>query len=168
MSTRDPVARSRNPEAGPDDEKRQVIGLVANGSSGPWDIAIDEAIAQATRWFAQVEGPGVYLYFEIPSLKIVDRIIKFIKRQVDANKRLPSGPVAGNGSLRLGYFGRTPVALLWDEEDKNRCFFTIGTAIKPTLRITLSAGDLDDLVKALGQVRDDLEAEGLLSPRKGR
>jgi hypothetical protein len=142
--------------------------LVANGSSGPWDIAVDETIAQSARWFAQVEGPGVYLYFEIPSLKIVDRISKFIKRHVDANERLPSSPGAGNGSLRLGYFGRTPVALLWDEEHNDRCFFTIGTAIKPTMMMTLSAGDLDELAKALSQVRDDLEAEGLLAPRKGR
>lgn len=91
-------------------EKRQVVGLVANGSSGPWDFAVDETITQTARWFAHVEGPGVYLYFEIQSLKIVDRIIKFIKRHVDAN----NAPISGReeeSRVHLEVPGQRPAGL---------------------------------------------------------
>jgi hypothetical protein len=136
--------------------------LVANGSSGPWDVAVDETISGPARWFAQVEGPGIYLYFEIQSPGIIDAIIKFVEAHLNVKDRLRSDLVAGNGSLDLGRFGCAPVALVWDDEDEGRCFFTIGTAAQATLRITLSAGELAELVKALHQVRDDLGEEGLL------
>jgi hypothetical protein len=162
MSAQKQTDQSKNSGTGHEDAPRQVTGLVANGSSGPWDIAVDETISGAARWFAQVEGPGVYVYFEIQSPKIIDAIIEFIEIHINVKGGARSDLVAGNGSLDLGGFGCAPVSLVWDDEDKDRCFFTIGTAAQATLRMTLSAGDLAELVGALRQVRDDLEEEGLL------
>jgi hypothetical protein len=162
MSTKGPTDQAEDLGTRPNDEDRHVVGLVANGSSGPWDIAIDETISGAAKWFAQVEGPRVYLYFEIPSLNIIDKMIEFINLPKSTDKLARSVSVARNGSLRLGSFGRSPVALVWDEEDRDHCFFTIGTAIKPTIRISLVVGELDQLAEALCQVRADLAEEGLL------
>jgi hypothetical protein len=161
MSTQKRIGRSTQSAAGKAAARRHVVGLAANGSSGLWDIAVDETISGAARWFAQLEGPGVYLYFEIESPQIIDKLIQFIERAPGTNKHLPSAATADNGSLRLGSFGRTPVALIWDDEVKDRCFFAIGTAAQPALRLTLSGGDLDAIANALRQVRDDLAHEGL-------
>jgi hypothetical protein len=43
------------------------LGLLANGSSGSWEVSIDESVSGTERWFAQIEGPSLWLYFEIPS-----------------------------------------------------------------------------------------------------
>ena len=47
------------------------LGLLANGASGPWEFSVDETISGTERWFAQIEGPSVYISFEIPSPSIV-------------------------------------------------------------------------------------------------
>ena len=57
------------------------FGLLANGSSGPWDIAIDEATSGPNRWCAQIEGPSVTFSFEIPSIDIVGKMVRFLERR---------------------------------------------------------------------------------------
>jgi hypothetical protein len=47
------------------------LGLLAIGSSGPWEVSVDETISGTERWFAQIEGPSISIYFEIPSPSIV-------------------------------------------------------------------------------------------------
>jgi hypothetical protein len=162
MSTEDPKGQSQDLEHNHNQADCEAIGLVANGSAGSWEIAIDETISGAATWFAQIEGPQVYIYFEIPSPKIIDQTIGFIERHTDPDQPLPLGSATQCGSLRLGSFGRSPVALVWDDEDRNRCFFVIGRTVQPMIRITLLDGDLDEFTQALRQVREDLKGEGLL------
>src|SRR5688572_17469626 len=53
---------SANPE-----QDSAAVGLLAYGSAGAWEVSIDESTTGEEKWFAQVEGPSVYLYFAIPS-----------------------------------------------------------------------------------------------------
>jgi hypothetical protein len=41
--------------------KQKSYGLVANGSSGAWQVAVDETLRGTQQWFAQLEGPNCYL-----------------------------------------------------------------------------------------------------------
>ena len=40
-------------------EKKETLGLLANGVSGSWEVAIDETSSGPDRWFAHIEGPTV-------------------------------------------------------------------------------------------------------------
>jgi hypothetical protein len=162
MSTEEPKTQSQDLEHNHNQADCQAVGLVANGSAGSWEIAVDETISAAAKWFAQIEGPRVYIYFEIPSPQIIDQTIGFIERHRDADQPRPPGSATQSRSLRLGSFGRSPVALVWDDEDRNRCFFVIGRTVQPTIRLTFLDGDLDEFTQALRQVREDLQGEGLL------
>ena len=68
-----PETTQTSPEA-PDEN----IGLLANGSSGPWEVSVDETISGDERWFAQIEGPSVYVSFEIPSPNIIGEAVRFL------------------------------------------------------------------------------------------
>src|SRR5438067_10170353 len=54
------------------------LGLLANGSSGRWEVSIDETVSGTERWFAQVEGQSLWLSFEIPSPEIISKVIQFL------------------------------------------------------------------------------------------
>jgi len=162
MSTEEPKGQSQDLEQSHNQADSQAVGLVANGSAGSWEIAVDETISGAAKWFAQIEGPQVYIYFEILSPKMIDQTIGFIERHTDADQVLPPGLATQSGSLCLGTFGRLPIALVWDDEDRNRWFFVIGQTVQPTVRITILDGDLDEFTQALRQVREDLKGEDLL------
>src|SRR5437773_2194336 len=71
-------------------------GLLALGSSGPWEVAIDETLSGPARYFAQIEGPSVYLYFEIPAVKLVEDVLDFLDPRVAATK-----PATENGTLSV-------------------------------------------------------------------
>jgi hypothetical protein len=134
---------------------QHTVALVANGSSGGWDIAIDEAVAGSPKWFAQVEGPRFSLYFPIRSLATAIEAIEFLERG-------PRTVEAPNEPLRLGSFGRSPVILTWDRDDPSRCCFVVGSGARPTVRLSLLADERRDLAEALKQVRTDLESEKIL------
>jgi hypothetical protein len=151
------------PRDAPNDERAQSssddgsVGLLAYGSAGPWDVAIDDATTGAERWFAQIEGPSVYLYFEISSTAIVEDALRFLEglSASDADP-LPGRTPAKNGSLRLGHFGQYSVTLMRDDEYNDRCFLIIGASASPTARLTLTSAEIAPLIKALRQVREDL------------
>src|SRR5207245_4204455 len=95
------------------------VGLLAIGSSGPWDIAIDQSTSGPQRWFAQIEGPSVYLHFEIPSLEIIDQAIEFLARSSgDTEKN--AAPEARPDTLTLGTSKSSQVKLVRDDEFADR------------------------------------------------
>jgi hypothetical protein len=96
------------------------IGLLANGYSGPWEIAIDETTTGPVRWFAQIEGPSVAFYFEIPSIDIVTKMLAFLESQPGATKAAPAHSGGPNGSLAIGNDKKTPVSLVKDDEYPDR------------------------------------------------
>ena len=122
------------------------FGLLANGSCGPWEVAIDEATSGADRWWAQIEGPSVSFSFEIASLDIVDKIIRFLE---------PSG--GRSRSLVIAKDKKTPITLLKDDEYADRFFVVAGSMHAPVVRFVIAGADVAKLVNALRQVEEDLE-----------
>jgi hypothetical protein len=68
-----PASRHRDQK-----ESKEGIGLLALGSSGPWEVAIDETMSGPARYFAQIEGPALYLYFEIPTIELIEDVLDFL------------------------------------------------------------------------------------------
>jgi hypothetical protein len=131
---------------------------MAIGSSGPWEIAIDQTTSGRDRWFAQIEGPSICLYFEIPALKTIDQAVRFLSEA-------PRPPRAGfanstrNGTLALGSSGMTSVGLIRDDEFTDRYFLVVESKGRTVVRLTVAGDDLTHLSGALGQVQEEIKAE---------
>jgi hypothetical protein len=130
------------------------LGLLANGSSGRWDVSIDETISGTQRWFAQIEGPSFWLSFEMASPEIISKAIQLLARPQTKSEE-------NEGKLNLGEAQGTPVALVRDDEYTDRCFLIVGPSDSPTVRLAVAGEDWHSLVQALRQVEQDL----LPSPR---
>ncbi|HWG42319.1 MAG TPA: hypothetical protein VN688_05985 [Gemmataceae bacterium] len=151
------TSRNARPSQGRGNEN---FGLLANGSSGEWDVAIDEATSGVERWYAQIEGPTVYFYFEIPSLDIVGELLRFLERGLVAAKRSLNGSDERNGSLMIGKVKKTPITLFKDDEYLDRFFLVVGPTDSPMVRFVLAGKDAAEITEALRQVEEDLEEEG--------
>jgi hypothetical protein len=132
----------------------ESIGLLATGCSGTWSVDIDETTAGAARWFAQIEGPSVYVYFQIPSPEITGRATQFLTERPENQSSQPGS----NGALVIGGDKRASVSLIRDDEFNDRYFLLIGPQDNPIVRITLAGEDLQHIVKAFRQASEDLEA----------
>ena len=135
----------------------ESLGLLANGSAGPWEVSIDESVSGVERSFAQIEGPSVWLYFEIPSPDIIPKMIEFLLPSRSKRAELPSCSPESSGEL-LDISGpeETPVSLVRDDEYKDRCFIVVGRSESPIVRLSIAGEDLGNLVEALRQVQDDI------------
>jgi hypothetical protein len=60
-------------------EVHDNLGLMANGSSGDWEVAVDETTSGPSRWFLQIEGPTSFCSFEISSPKAVREVLLFLQ-----------------------------------------------------------------------------------------
>jgi hypothetical protein len=133
------------------------FGLLANGSSGRWDVAVDESLDRADEWSVQIEGPHVYLAFQPRDLGVVSEVIRFLDPPPDgdsgAGRRVRSGQ---NEALTLGNFGAASVSLVWDNEDFPRCFVIVGPRAGATMRLSLLEEDVKMLLEAFRQVARDL------------
>src|SRR5713226_5409975 len=129
-------------------ENNATLGLLANGSSGQWDVAVDETTSGADRWFFQIEGPSICFYFEIASPDIVEEMFRFFEeRCTKANNKSSKR----NGSLLIGKDKRMPVILVRDDEYADRYFLVIGPENRPMVRYALAGADLISLTSALHQ-----------------
>src|SRR5258708_2597955 len=98
------------------------VGLAALGVAGAWEVAIDEAVEGTQRWFAQIEGPAFYIYFQIQHPRVIDEMVTFLKRHLCPDKclqRSASAPDSG-ADLELSHFGESAVSLIWDSETHQR------------------------------------------------
>jgi hypothetical protein len=121
------------------------LGLLANGSAGSWEIAIDETTSGPDRWYAQIEGPTASFSFELPSLDIVEKMVRFLEASGKAS-----------ASLTLSKDKKTPVALVKDDEYADRYFLVVGPIDDPVARFTLAGSDVVSLGKALQDVKEEL------------
>jgi hypothetical protein len=133
------------------------IGLLANGSSGSWEIAIDETISGKDRWFAQLEGPAISFYFEIPSPRIIDDTIDYLGPGCSSPQG-NSQSANRNAPLRIGGDKRMPVSLVRDDEFADRIFLVVGSDSAPVIRYTFSGPDISMMLEALRQVKEDLDS----------
>jgi hypothetical protein len=135
------------------------FGLLANGSSGPWDVAIDEAISGPDRWWAQIEGRSVTFSFEIASPDIVGKMVRFLQRRRLPAKEPPTLSIERNGSLVISKDKKIPITLVRDDEYDDRFFFVVGPMDSPTVRFVIAGSDVVKIADALRQVKEDLEEE---------
>jgi hypothetical protein len=131
------------------------LGLLANGSSGPWEISVDETISGTERWFAQIEGTSVYLYFEIHSPNILREAVEFLAPPRD-RKSESSTSSQSHGRLMISKDEGVPVSLVRDDEYEDRCFIVVGPGDSPIVRLSFAGVDLEDLIEALRQVEQDI------------
>jgi hypothetical protein len=135
------------------------FGLLANGSCGRWEVAIDETTTGADRWFAQIEGPLVSFYFEVPSVDIVGKMLQLLESPPAGKKQPPIRVGERNGSLVLNKDKKTPVTLVKDDEYADRFFLVVGLPDNPIVRFVLAETDTMQLTEALRQVKEDLKGE---------
>ncbi len=133
------------------------FGLLANGSSGPWEIAIDETTSGADRFYAQIEGPSVTFYFEIPSVDILGKMARFLVPHQAPTKESSTGSLAGGGSLVIGKDKKSPITLVKDDEYEDRFFLLVGPVDSPVVRFVIAGMDAVKIVDALRQVVQDLD-----------
>jgi hypothetical protein len=125
-------------------------GLLANGSSGRWDVAVDEALDREGTWSAQIEGPQAYVAFQLRDLSVIGDAVAYL--QAPRNGSAPGG----GERLILGKFGDASVSLIWDHEGVSRCFLVIGPQAGAVVHLTLGPDDITMLIEALRQVAGDL------------
>jgi hypothetical protein len=130
---------------------------MANGSSGAWEIAIDEALSGG-RWRAQIEGPSVSLHFEISSPNVVGKIVRFLAKHSVKSKRSSNGALKRGDSLVVGGTNLVPVTLVKDDEFDDRFFFVLGPTDSLTAHFVLAGTDVSEIAQALRQVKEDLDA----------
>ena len=135
------------------------LGLLANGSFGPWEIAIDETTSGTDRWYAQIEGPSVAFYFEIPSVDIVAKMARFLEPRSSAPRKPANGSVRPNDCLVIGKDKKMPVTLLRDDEYNDRYFLVVGPTDHPLVRFVIAGADVNNIAKALEQVKEDLDEQ---------
>lgn len=135
-------------------------GLLANGSSGRWDIAVDEALDR-DEWSLEINGPEVYLVFLLRDLRVIPQALSFLQSGSRPN---PADNQLGESKanvLQLGRFGSAPVSLVWDNEDFPRCFIAIRPNARSTLlHLSLGAEDIQMFGEALDQIVKDIPQFG--------
>ncbi len=131
------------------------VGLLANGSSGPWEFSVDETISGNERWFAQIEGPSVYISLEIPSPDIVSQAVRFLAPPHDKERELIAS-AGGNGWLSISKSPGIPVFLVRDDEYEDRCFIVVGHDDSLVVRYSFAGDDLENLVEAMRQAYQDI------------
>ena len=128
-------------------------GLAAVGVSGKWEVALDETTSPPERWFLQIEGPSIYLSFEVESPGIIDEAILFLEC-CDNGDHAPI--VRPCNCLTFSKSGTLPIQLVRDNESNDRLFLVAGSETVPTIRMTTVRADLKDLLQAMREVKQEL------------
>jgi hypothetical protein len=150
------MATARNSGTG-HQPRTQHFGLLANGSCGKWEIAIDETTSGKDRCYAQIEGPSVDFYFEIPSLETIAKMVRFLEASPDAAKNPPNGSAKRSATLVIGNDKKVPTRIVKDDEYEDRFFFVFGPVENPVVRYTIAGTDVKEIAESLRQVQKDLE-----------
>jgi hypothetical protein len=138
-------------------EDRHETGLYAFGRCGEWCVHIDDTLTDPPKWFVQIEGRLVHLYFELPSLRIVDTTIQFLEQRTLTATRFDEN----RDTLRIGTFHGIPVVLCRDDE-WDRFFLRIADTEESTLSFEVTSEDATALTNALRQAREDFVKEDLI------
>lgn len=134
------------------DPSNSGLGLLANGSSGDWDVAVDESF-NGEEWSLEIDGPQTYLVFQLQDLQVIRSALDLLQsRPLPAEKRGSHERSENESGLALGRFGSASVSLLWDNEDFPRCFIVVDSKDRSTLRLSLEGEDLQKFIESLRQV----------------
>jgi hypothetical protein len=133
------------------------LGLLAIGSCGSWEIAIDETTSGPEQWFAQIDGPLVSVRLELSSLDVLDKALHLLDANKIGEKTSANGARHKRGVVILGKNLKTPVSLVRDDEFADRYFLVVGASENAIVRLTLSGADAAQVVGALRQIRGELD-----------
>ncbi|MBI2823181.1 MAG: hypothetical protein HYX69_00665 [Planctomycetia bacterium] len=141
-----------------------TFGLVANGIAGGWEVAVDETVKGAQRWYVQVDGPSCYVHFQVRHPRIIEQWLAVLKSHLcnDRSRKVASS-LSREVEVVLGKFEGTTVTFLWDDVANDRGAILVGGRAEFVARFELDAGSLRAIERALRQVRDELCEEGVLS-----
>jgi hypothetical protein len=143
------------------EQPAEGLGLLAQGSSRCWEFSISEHLGGAKGWSAELEGPNVYLVFQLQDLAVVAAALKLLRcRSAHSECNGPTAFLAKDGALRLGRFGQSSMSIEWDDETPDRCFLIVGPRARSVLRLTFQRDDISMLIEALTQVVEDLRENG--------
>jgi hypothetical protein len=133
------------------------FGLLANGSSRLWDVAVDESLEQEGALSLEFDGPALYLVLRLRDLAVIPEAVDFLQRLLSAAESTePRQRTVDGDTLSLGSFNSSPVLLIADDELPARCFVVIGPEAKSTMRLTLQREDVEMILNALRQLAADL------------
>ena len=121
-------------------------GLRACGSSGRWQIDVDET-HEGNEWALQLESSQVYFRFAIPSLQVVAKLLAYLQG---------NGQDQANG-ITLGCLGSSAVAILRDTEFTTRWFIKVDAEAGGLLQVTLDEADVRMLIDALQQALQQMQ-----------
>jgi hypothetical protein len=119
-------------------------------------VDVDEALDRQD-WFMEIEGPQIYVLFQLHDLNSVDRAREFLRSKPPRS--------AGNDhedqtsavvELTLGRFGTAAVLLRWDNEDFPRCFLIVDSGEHSAMHFSLYSDDIKMLADALEQASEDI------------
>src|SRR5438552_3869282 len=83
-------------------------GLVAMSRVGDWEFSVDESLGGPHRWYMQLQGRAVYLYFQISAPSIVEDMLKVID--------VVPAPARTASDMQIGTFQKSAVFLIRDDE----------------------------------------------------
>lgn len=139
-----------------DNPDSQAFGLVASGSSGDWEISIDETLSGPRKWFLQIDGPLWYLEFRVARRDVVDGVLGFLGTHLgDGNSSTGNRASAIDDEIELGCSCGNRVSLIWDTETNERCFILVAGDDGFHVRFTLLHDDLVQIVDAFRQVASE-------------
>ena len=144
-----------------------ALGLAACGHAGAWNVDLDETVQGPQKWFLQIEGPSVYLYFEIATPGAIEDLIGLLERplSISVSGDTPLETSQAHSALALGEFFGKPITWLRDSENDDRMFVLIRGSSPSALRIAIEGQGFADFLDALRQTRDELRHEGTISGR---
>src|SRR6266852_8600945 len=92
------------------DQPTPEFGLLANGASGRWTVAVDESL-DCDEWSLEIEGPQVYLVFQLDDLSLPGQIHRLLQAELQRHEPRPPGIPTGNDDpLFLGHLGSASVS----------------------------------------------------------
>jgi hypothetical protein len=138
-------------------ESAETWGLVANGSSGGWAVAVDE-LQNRSEWSLEIDGPEVYLVFQLEDLQVIAKAASFLDADCFSRESPDSREQPDEGVLHLGQFANASVSLVRDDEGFPRYFLVVGLAGRSTLRVTLEGEAISMLRTALREALSDLQS----------
>lgn len=144
-------------------EPAESYGLVANGCGGPWNVDLDETLTGDHKWFLQIDGPPLYLNAQVDDPAVVDQILHFFDAHTAHAHNDDLNRSSDNGEFKVNCGDESTVSLLWDGESNDRCTIAINGGTDLHAQLFINRRDVDDLVTALRQVREDLVESGLIA-----
>jgi len=135
-------------------EKEGITGLVCFGSSGNWDVAIDESLSAPLRYYAQIEGPFAYLYFEIATVDFLKQALDFF---AGGSQMTQAKHLADNAILKIAKSGDIQLSFRRDDEFNDRYFFVLEGKSGLHMRLTVTDDDLAQIAQAFRSALVDLE-----------